>query len=65
MHIPHMEGSKVTNHIFDILPRSRDILAQSFIVNWVGWPFKKALVRSETIAFHAPAAVPFHKTKFN
>jgi len=30
MHIPQMDGSKVTIQFFDILPRSRDIQVQSF-----------------------------------
>jgi len=32
-----MNASKVTNQIFDILPRSQDISVESYAGEWVAW----------------------------
>jgi len=44
-HNPYMNAFKVTNQIFDILPRSWDISVQSFAVNLSGgdWVARKGL----------------------
>jgi len=43
MHIPHMDGSKVTNQIFDILPKSQLIYIFTSLIAPIILKLKKSL----------------------